>query len=331
MADRTGLRGIYPRTPEQSRENRAWVIGGALTAIWLVVAGFLFLGADSGAATGIVAAKAIVAFALPLALIWVAVGAARSAHRLQQEAASLRDELERVRHDFGAQNSNAAAQEVASLRQKIDQLTGQQKAQAEAIEALSIQLETAPSADERAAMATSSQPGGQPSLGLGTPAEDLVEPISVSQFIRAMNFPDDEQDAEGFVALRQALADPGVQKIVRASQDVLTLLSQDGIYMDDLSPDRARPELWRRFAHGERGRSVAGLGGIHDRSSLALSSGRMKTDPVFRDAVHHFLRHFDKVFMQFERHASDEEIIGLANTRTARAFMLLGRVTGTFD
>jgi hypothetical protein len=35
--------------------------------------------------------------------------------------------------------------------------------------------------------------------------------------------------------------------------------------------------------------------------------------------------------MEFERHASDEDIARLSETRTARAFMLLGRVTGTFD
>ena len=118
---------------------------------------------------------------------------------------------------------------------------------------------------------------------------------------------------------------------MRASQDVLTLISQDGIYMDDLQPDHARPEVWRRFAQGERGRAVAGLGGVHDRSCLALAAGSMKKDPVFRDAVHHFLRHFDRTFMDFERNATDADIVALANTRTARAFMLLGRAAGTFD
>lgn len=101
--------------------------------------------------------------------------------------------------------------------------------------------------------------------------------------------------------------------------------------MDDLRPDMARPELWRRFAKGERGRTIAALGGVRDRSSLALASGRMKQDPIFRDAAHHFLRVFDKGFARFEENASDAEISELAGTRTARAFMLLGRVTGTFD
>jgi hypothetical protein len=57
----------------------------------------------------------------------------------------------------------------------------------------------------------------------------------------------------------------------------------------------------------------------------------MKQDPIFRDAAHHFLRRFDRAFAGFEAQASDGEISALAETRTARAFMLLGRVAGTFD
>lgn len=101
--------------------------------------------------------------------------------------------------------------------------------------------------------------------------------------------------------------------------------------MDDMRPDLARPEVWRRFANGERGRSVAALGGIRDRSSLALTAGRMREDTIFRDAAHHFLRRFDKTLVALEAEATDEELMALAETRTARAFMLLGRVTGAFD
>jgi hypothetical protein len=101
--------------------------------------------------------------------------------------------------------------------------------------------------------------------------------------------------------------------------------------MDDLTPDMARPELWRRFAAGERGRAVAALGGVRDRSSLALTAARMKQDPIFRDAAHHFLRLYDRMFTQFAQTASDAEISQMSDTRTARAFMLLGRVAGTFD
>ena len=128
-----------------------------------------------------------------------------------------------------------------------------------------------------------------------------------------------------------ALEDRKTSRLIRAAQDVLTLLSQEGIYMDDLKPERCRPEIWRRFAAGERGRGIAGLGGVRDRSSLALTASRMREDPIFRDAAHHFLRSFDKTFAEFEANASDAELADMAETRTARAFMLLGRVTGTFD
>jgi Ribonuclease G/E len=101
--------------------------------------------------------------------------------------------------------------------------------------------------------------------------------------------------------------------------------------MDDLRPHRPTPELWGRFALGERGRQISGLGGVRDRSSLALTAGRMRQDTIFRDTAHHFLRQFDKALQEFERNASDQDIAALAETRSARAFMLLGRVTGMFD
>ena len=189
------------------------------------------------------------------------------------------------------------------------------------------------SADRKAALiAPVHQPEAeQPTLALGTPAEDLRAPLSLGDFVRALQFPENPDDRDGFRALRRALEDRNVAKLIRAAQDVLTLLSQEGIYMDDLKPDRTRPDVWRRFAGGERGRAIAALGGVRDRSCLALTAGRMREDPVFRDAAHHFLRTFDRCFVEFEQHANDADLADLADTRTARAFMLLGRVTGTFD
>ncbi len=72
--------------------------------------------------------------------------------------------------------------------------------------------------------------------------------------IRALNFPEDEKGRRRLC--RHAPRDEGQagQGADPGQPDVLTLLSQEGIYMDDLTPDRARPEIWRRFAQGERGR-----------------------------------------------------------------------------
>ena len=63
---------------------------------------------------------------------------------------------------------------------------------------------------------------------------------------------------------------------------------------------------------------------------MILTGGRMRADPAFRDAAHRFLRTFDRRFAVFEALATDAEIARLAETRSARAFMLLGRVTGMF-
>ena len=53
--------------------------------------------------------------------------------------------------------------------------------------------------------------------------------------------------------------------------------------------------------------------------------------PIFRDAAHHFLRRFDQTISGFAERATDADLAALSDTRTARAFMLLGRVAGTFD
>jgi hypothetical protein len=153
----------------------------------------------------------------------------------------------------------------------------------------------------------------------------------VAEVIAALNFPDSNDDAAAFRALRAALDDRNTAKLIRSAQDVLTLLSQDGIYMDDLRPGPPVPDLWRRFAQGERGKAMGDLGTVRDEASLARTAARMREDPVFRDAAHHFLRQFDRTFQKIEKSATDAELAALADTRTARAFMLFGRVSGTFD
>ncbi|MEM9707852.1 MAG: hypothetical protein AAF871_03610, partial [Pseudomonadota bacterium] len=116
--------------------------------------------------------------------------------------------------------------------------------------------------------------------------DDLAPPaIDVAVLIRALHFPETAEDAAGFDALRTALRHHPSSRVIMSAQDVLTFLSQDGIYMDDLLPDRAKPEIWRRFAHGTRGREVSELGGIRDRAALALSARRMREEPIFRDAA----------------------------------------------
>ncbi|MEH7828185.1 hypothetical protein [Gemmobacter denitrificans] len=314
----------------RSRFSASEAVAAALSLIWLVAVGAYMLTAPEGSgALGLVMTLMMVF--LPIALIWVTVTTLRSVQELRAEATRLQSSVEAMRAAYVQQGVQP------SVEMKLNEIERATKSAETVLATFTSRRDASlsqPSADRKAALAAPAKPAvteDQPALALGTPAEDLRAPLSVADFIRALQFPESAEDRDGFRALRMALEDRAVAKLIRAAQDVLTLLSQEGIYMDDLKPERARPELWRSFAHGERGRGISGLGGIRDRSSLALTAGRMREDPIFRDAAHHFLRTFDKTFAEFEKNASDAELIDLADTRTARAFMLVGRVTGVFD
>ncbi|MCC1494186.1 hypothetical protein [Cognatishimia sp. F0-27] len=311
------------------------IVAVALSAIWVLLSGSYFLfGSGLSALAGelrFILVLMIVVF--PVALIWVASMAARSSAAMREDSARLQAAIDALRHAYVAQAQQGSKEAPnPMLVKRLDEIAAAQRGLENALAMIASGRIVSDAASMQAAHPPETQDDSdQPALSLGTPAEALEPPLPNADFIRALHFPETAEDREGFAALRRALKDRNAAQLVQASQDVLTLLSQEGIYMDDLAPDLARPEQWRAFAQGARGREIAALGGVRDRASLALAAGRMKQDPIFRDAAHHFLRRFDRSFAAFEQGASDAEITEFAGTRTARAFMLLGRVAGTFD
>jgi hypothetical protein len=319
-----------PSAPAITRTEIAAV---ALSLIWLAVCGLvLFFDSDpdAGAVPGgfqrlLIAATAV----LPVVMIWFAAKTLRALRAVREEGERLRLAIDAIRRaDIAAAQGGAGGDTV--LIRKLDKIAASTRNTETAL-ANFAKARTEPPPRDAPPMPAPQDPPEQPALALEPAPAVPSQPPGTADLIRALNFPESAQDTEGFSALRRALRDRATAQVIQASEDVLTLLSQDGIYMDDLAPDRARPEIWRQFAQGLRGRQIAGLGGIHDRTSLALTSGRMRQDPIFRDAAHHFLRKFDHSFAAWEPELSDAEISALADTRTARAFMLLGRAAGTFD
>lgn len=326
--------GIYGRSP-QVRATPVEVIAIALSVVWLLGVGAFFLvmggtGSEGGGTELLIAVMVVLAIILPLVLIWVCVAVVRSGRVIREESQRIEAAVHAIRDSYlsGAQVPSGGGGKD-TISQKLDEIAAAQRKTETALATFHSTRTT-----EQPKRETAPQPVAeaeeQADLPLQVAGGDDVVTLPHSTLIRALNFPETAEDEEGFEALRTALRDRMTANLVQAAQDVLTLLSQDGIYMDDLKPDMARPELWRRFAQGERGRVVAGLGGIRDRSSLALTAGRMRQDPIFRDAAHHFLRRFDSMLQAFEPKATDQEISALSETRTARAFMLLGRVSGVF-
>jgi hypothetical protein len=303
-----------------------------LSAIWLLGCFIFFVVMTQPPAAegqgGLRFLMTMLAVFMPVAMIWVAATAARASRVIREESQRLQAAIDAIRHAYIAQQQGGGFRSEPSVSKRLDEIAAATRKTETALATFSTRREEAP----RAAKPVAAPPSAdQATLPLGTQTADTAPPLELDDLIRALNFPETAEDEAGFAALRRAMKDRNAAQLIQASQDILTLLSQDGIYMDDLNPDRARPEIWRMFGQGSRGRPVAALGGIRDRSSLALTAGRMKQDPIFRDAAHHFLRRFDRLFAEFEKVATDSEISSMADTRTARAFMLLGRVAGTFD
>lgn len=320
---------------------------GALSVIWLAVAAlfWLFLPAPEVAASPSSVVVGIVAFVLPVALIWVAAIAARNISRLRSEAQLLRAEIASLRAGRPSGPASAAPA-MPDLERRLDDVARVAREAQTALAAFAGQRGAAPSRMQSTAKATTpsavrdgalsgaalsdaalSDPVGEE---LGAAAE-TAEEMTMEDLVRALNFPESAQDHEGIRALRMALSDAAMARLIRSAQDVLNLLAQDGIYMEDFEPELGYPDLWRRFAAGERGDEVATLGAMEDETALAVAAERMRQDTIFHDAAHHFLRQFDRAFSGFlAGDASDPEVSALTQTRTARAFLLLGRAAGTF-
>ena len=314
---------LAPQRPDRRGLNGAQARVLAVMA-WLAAGACFFWIADFAAMDRVTLLLLAVAVILPALLISIALGLAVMAAELRRDMIELQrssDELRRLTADDMPRSLPLSP----AAQSRIDALAAAQQ-QTDSRLALFVSHR----AKDRETRAGQPPPDAQPLLALGGLGQPDTASPSPADLIRALHFPEDENDQDGFEALRKALGDGRIAPLISAAQEVLTRLAQEGIYMDDLRPDRARPEIWRAFAQGTRGPLIAALGGIRDRSCLALTAGRMRNDPEFRRAAHLFLREFDKVFAAFEQQADDAQVAAMADTRSARAFMLLGRVSGVF-
>lgn len=327
------------------RSNRSFFqrpeprIGAVISVIWLAVVLLSLNTAEWSAASATQILMGAVAFILPIALIWIAVLVAISLDTMRAESAHLRKSMETMQFSLTGEAGIEAGNRAAEIQSQLETLAELAKTNDIRLSALaeqSFQHTGQPLPPrESAALALKGNANlrnlDQPDLPLVTESRDDAAPISVSEFIRAMNFPHDADDKEGFRILRRVLQDRDVGGLIERAKEILTLLAEDGIYMDDLQPDKPTARAWRAFVKGTRGPDIAGLGGIRDKSALSLARARLKNDMKFRDRTHEFLRAFDRVLIEFEKTAEDSEILQMGDTRSARVFMLLGRVSGTFD
>jgi len=296
-----------------------WVLGLAAYGV-----GYFGLFGDGVEPQGPVSLEIMIfAFAaiLPIALVWIGVLLLRRVAEVQHDARDLAAMLKRFQ---AGPSGNPAARVTPAPK-------GGAETNAK-LAALSTQMQQVEKALV-AILAANVEPVNSSEQSEGTQPAATLEPqdsLNWDELLHALNFPTDEKDKDGFRALRIAMGHRATSQCLRAAEDIMNLLSQDGIYTDDLSPEIAPAALWRSFAKGARGEEVSAVGGIHDAAAIAKVRSRMRSDPIFRDAALHFQRQFDITLREFCANGSDPQIEKLANTRTGRTFMLLGRVSGMF-
>lgn len=297
----------------------------------------------------------LIALVLPLMLVWLAAFLAEELERQRMVVAALaelahplilsldaaRDTL-RTHGPAAPQDIQRAVQGAMLGARGADPtgalerlLAGQARIQAE-LRALggaapaAAAPDPAAGRDPRARKGRAAPAGDQPDLPM-LPEAEAGAALDWPDLIRALDFPRDAEDRDGFRALKRALRHHSLAQMLQAAEDVLNLLSQEGVYMDDLTVVPGAPEAWRRFIDGARGAEVAGVGGVRDPRPLEIARGLMKSDPIFRDTALFFQRRFDGVLQDFAQDVDDAQLMRLADTRTGRAFMLLARLSGAFD
>lgn len=290
--------------------DRAVVVGAAVTGAWLLlVALFWLFGPEGAPLSGLARLLTLVGVLGPVALIWLAVALAGTIAGLRSDALLLRAQLDLMRGG-GAGGDDDSASDAPPVRAAASARPAQPRAAARPVRAPETR-----GADTQ-----------QGDLPFEQPAAVAVAP---EDLIAALNFPDGPDDHRAIAALRASLADPEAARTIRAAQDVVTLLAKHGIYADDLDRAALSAPLWRRFLEGERGPALASLAS-GDSASAEIAAGLIRSDEVFRDAAHHFLRQYDRTLARIAPELSDEALALLSDTRSGRGFALLAQVTGMF-
>ena len=156
-----------------------------------------------------------------------------------------------------------------------------------------------------------------------------AEPLSEEELVLALDFPRDARDQRGFAILERATQFRPLAELLQAAEDVMNLMSQHGVYMDDLSADALPANALRGFFSGRRDTLDPYLDPDRDAVAHDKVRAQMSDDLIYRDSVLHFMRRFEMALGGFHASVTDETLEALMETRTGRAFVLLARANGS--
>jgi hypothetical protein len=350
---RDNPRSVGERFWSTTTVNRVAVLAAIL---WVVLvlsyAGGYFAGGGVGQARGTAFLDAVfflIALVLPLGLIALAAWMAAEVARLRSTVADLiavsaplaealaetrtalaeegplkpRDLDRFVRYAMGDAEASIRREMREAIEDALAQVReGQRRMEA----AMALAARAAPPAPLPAPALDKARAAAEPEAdGPDAPAHG-GRTLPAADLVRALDFPRDPEDAEGFRALKRAQRDPSLAAMLQAAEDVLNLLSQQGVFTDDLRPDPAAPAAWRALMAPDGDEAtVDAVAGIHDPRALDAVRGLADSEPIFRDTVQFFQRRFRRILAAHAAGADDETLLALADTRSGRAFQLSAR------
>ena len=160
--------------------------------------------------------------------------------------------------------------------------------------------------------------------------EKSVDTLDWDLLLRALHFPNDKSDSMGFEALKTARKNAKMDQLLSASKDFLSFLAQEGIYLDDIEIDPPPINAWFEFLENDRTTLIKKLSSLNIEKLLPNLKAKMKSDIVFRDATLIFISRFDSFIREQLRNANEPQIFNLAFTRTGKAFIVAGKISGAF-
>ena len=154
--------------------------------------------------------------------------------------------------------------------------------------------------------------------------------LSWDILLKALNFPSDKNDSSGFIALNEARKNNTILRLLQVSEDFLNLLAQDGIYLDDLKIEPPQVQAWLNFVKNDKQQYNRRLDCIGIDEHIMKLKKRTKSDTVFRDTSFMLMRRFDKLLKDKLGSAEDHHIFKIAETRTGKAFLIIGKISNIF-
>lgn len=193
------------------------VIALVLSGLWVAMVGLFFVLLPPETTTterfdSLRFILILIAVFMPVAMIWVAAAASRSARIMREESSRLQAAIDGMRKTYIENRGSAGNGLQPTVEKKLNEI-----AQATRKTETTVATFASTRPPTQKLQITNLRPAGgedQPALALGTSAEDIAAPLPNGDLIRALNFPENDQDTRGFDALRRALKDRNARQLV---------------------------------------------------------------------------------------------------------------------